>query len=126
MKLAFVSRHVPTPRQYELARGWGYELVPVGDRDAFAGDVRWSAFPGYAGVVVDHPAAALRALIAESGYGQPQWMVGVFENVNRAPEGAPHSWETVALHMYFLASDCPETTFVRQLSANPGEFTIEL
>jgi hypothetical protein len=92
MKFAFVSRHVPTPRQYELAQEKGIELVPVGDLDGFTGD--FHALPSdLVGAVVVHAGAALRAMTALG-------MVGVFENANRAPEGQPPQFEAVALHLW--------------------------
>jgi hypothetical protein len=97
MKFAFISRHVPTLSQHELAQAQGIDLVHVGDTDAF------KVSPGFVddhgafdGVVVVHPAAALN--LASS------FLVGIFENANRAPEGAPVSFEAVALHVYDLRS----------------------
>lgn len=91
-KFAFISRHQPTPEQVELAADRWISLIPVGDADAFT--VKPEVAKGYAGVVVVHPAAALRLA--------PHTKVGVFENANRAPEGAPVSFKAVALHVYDL------------------------
>lgn len=95
MKFAFISRHLPTEGQVKLAADQDIELVHVGDADAF------TVSPGlvddhgaFEGVVVVHPAAALRL----SG----SFLVGVFENANRAPEGEKPTFEAVALHLYDL------------------------
>ena len=95
MKMAFISRHVPTQRQYELAREQGFELLHIGDYDAFSVDSGFVHAAGpFEAVAVVHPAAALRLA--------PSFFVGVFENANRAPEGAPPKFEAVALHVYDL------------------------
>lgn len=76
-KFAFVSRHVPTHSQMEIARNKGIELVHVGDRDAWNTD--WVQFEkdGYYGIIVVHPWSALRAYIDTC------MQVGVFNNVKR-------------------------------------------
>ena len=48
----------------------------------------------YEGVVVVHPAAALRLA--------PSFLVAVFENGMRSEEGKPPSFYPVALHQYDL------------------------
>lgn len=95
MRFAFISRHQPTPGQVAMAENQGIVLVPVGDRDAFTvspGDV--DALGAFDGVVVVHPAAALRLA--------PAFLVGVFENANRAPEGERPTFDAVALHIFNL------------------------
>lgn len=90
---AFISRHSPTPGQIALAAEQGIALVPVGDMDAFTiypKDV--AAHGAFEGVVVVHPAAALRL----AGV----YKVGVFENANRALEGERPQFEAAALHVY--------------------------
>lgn len=95
MKFAFISRHIPTDGQGQLAADKGIELVHVGDADAFTVDPSFVDDHGaFEGVVVVHPAAALRL----SG----SFLVGVFENANRAPEGERPTFEAVALHLYDL------------------------
>lgn len=91
MRFAFISRHQPTPEQHSLARLEGIELVAVGDRDAFT--VERAEFSDFDGVIVVHPAMALRL----SG---PGFYVGVFENANRAPEGEKPHFVAKALHVY--------------------------
>jgi hypothetical protein len=78
VKFAFVSHDAPTADQVRLAAEKGVELVHVGDRDPFTVDPR-EFFPyggrwkqRFAGVVVVHPAAALR--LAPDGE-----MIGVFD-----------------------------------------------
>ena len=56
------------------------EIVAVGDKDAFTGDFEALKAEGFAGVVVVHPAAAMRASAAGLS-------VGVFENGSRPVEG---------------------------------------
>ncbi|MCG5512815.1 hypothetical protein [Ectothiorhodospira shaposhnikovii] len=94
MKFAFISRHSPTPEQHALAAEQGVELVHVGDADAFSVDSGFVHDHGpFEGVVV-HPAAALR--LANN------FLVGVFENANRAPEGARPEFYARAFHLYDL------------------------
>lgn len=83
-KMAFISRHTPTPEQVKVAADLGYDLVHVGDRDAFSVTVDGLraeiAHLGYfTAAAIVHPAAAMR--LAWS------FKVGVFKNENRAPEG---------------------------------------
>jgi len=87
MNFAFVSRHVPTQGQIELAASKGITLEHVGDRDAFAFPSDEILGLGFVGVVVVHPLAALIAYRAGLS-------VGVFNNVNRAPIGEPPRFET--------------------------------
>jgi hypothetical protein len=94
-RFALISRHEPTPEQVALAADCGVELVSVGDTDAFGVSPSWVDSHGaFDGVVVVHPAAALR--LAGS------FLVGVFENANRAPAGAPPQFCPRALHIYDL------------------------
>lgn len=97
MRFAFVSRHKPTKRQHELASEKGIELIPIGDRDAFS--VIPSMLDGHKdgpfdGVVVVHPAAALRLA--------NDFLVGVFKNANRAPVGEKPTFEAVELWIFDL------------------------
>lgn len=93
-KLAFISRHVPTQAQIDLALVQGYEIVHVGDRDAFNISI-WDSpisrgeFPA---VAVVHPQLAMNFL---------RWgfEVAVFENANRAPEGEKPSFEAVGMYI---------------------------
>jgi len=91
--MAFISRHTPNKKQVELAKEKGFDLIHVGDADAF------SVGPGFVhdkgafeAVAVVHPAAALNLI--------PHFIVGVFENANRASEGQPPKFEAVALHIW--------------------------
>jgi hypothetical protein len=117
---AFISRHEPTLAQWQMAARKGIDLVWVGDLDGFTvtkemvieayerkcqeyadtapngADYAWG-WPEVTGVVVVHAAAALRLA--------PHWVVGVFENGNRAPEGEKPSFEPVALHFYGAVVD---------------------
>lgn len=93
-KFAFISRHTPTREQMEIARSLSIELVWVGDADAFT--VSFTQYVEFDGVVVVHPAAALRLA--------PHFMIGVFENENRAPIGEKPAFFAWALHLYDLRS----------------------
>ena len=93
MKFAFLSRHEPTEGQLELAKKKGIELVPIGDADAFSVDVEHiDNFGKFDGVVVVHPAAALRLSI--------DFIIGVFENGQRSLPGGKLTFEAEALHLY--------------------------
>ena len=95
MKFAFISRHLPTDGQIKLAADQGIDLIHVGDADAFTVSPSWVDGLGvFDGVAVVHPAAAL--LLCSS------FLVGVFENSNRAPEGERPQFEASALHIYDL------------------------
>lgn len=95
MKFAFISRHISTTGQQALAADQGITLVQIGDRDAFTVNVtEITNHPDgpFDGVVVVHPAAAMRLC--------GKFLIGVFENANRAPEGEKPSFEAVAFHIY--------------------------
>ena len=95
MRFAFISRHVPTSGQQALAADQGITLIQVGDRDAFTVNVTdLMSHPDgpFDGVVIVHPAAAMRLC--------GTFLVGVFENANRAPEGEKPSFEAVSFHIY--------------------------
>lgn len=91
-KFAFISRHTPTNDQINLAAEQNIEIVHVGDRDAFnvmPDDIDIIQFDG---VIVVHPAAAMRL--------KDHFEIGVYENANRAPEGEKPEFKAVALHLY--------------------------
>ena len=90
---AFISRHTPTQEQHDLAEGFGIRLEHVGDMDAFqlcCDDV--AALGDFDGVVVVHPAAALKL--------SKKYNVGIFENANRAPEGERPQFYAMALWFF--------------------------
>lgn len=95
---AFITRHAPTAEQAALASEQGIALHSVGDADAFTVGSGFVHEAGnrldvvFEGVIVVHPAAALRLC--------SEFLVGVFENANRAPEGAPPKFSAKALHVY--------------------------
>jgi hypothetical protein len=94
-RFAFISRHEPTTGQFSLAEARGVDLVPVGDADAFTVTPSWVYEQGaFDGVVVVHPAAAMNLA--------GQFLVGVFENINRAPVGERPLFEAKELHIYDL------------------------
>jgi len=97
---AFISRHEPTTEQVAMAAEQGIALHHIGDCDAFAvtpdfvvDEITPMQFQG---VVVVHPAAAMRLC--------SQFAIGVFENANRAAPGAPPQFFPKALHVYDLVS----------------------
>ncbi len=95
-KMAFISRHTPTAEQTALAAEQGFDLIHVGDVDAFA-PMAW-------GVVDSHPAGPFQAVacvhpwlalkLANQGFA-----VGVFENANRSPEGEKPQFYAKKLHL---------------------------
>ncbi len=89
---AFISRHSPTKEQAGLAADLDIELIPVGDRDAFAFTIQDAEdlAKNYKGIICVHPLIAITALLAETA-------VGVFENANRAPVGEPPKFEASRL-----------------------------
>lgn len=94
-RFAFISRHVPTQSQHDLAAAEGIELIHIGDADAFTVSPSFvDAAGAFEGVIVVHPAAAMRLC--------GRFVVGVFENANRAPVGERPQFEAVALHLYDL------------------------
>ena len=98
MNFAFITRHAPTAEQVELASEQGITLHPIGDTDAFSVGNSFVHEAGnrlnviFEGVIVVHPAAALRLC--------DEFLVGVFENANRAPEGAKPQFLALSLHVY--------------------------
>jgi hypothetical protein len=96
--MAFISRHAPTEGQLALAAEKKYDLIHVPDVDAFTGDLN-PIVAEYQAFCVVNPALACR-LITHAVGG-----LGVFENANRAPEGAKPTFEAVALHIYRIRMD---------------------
>jgi hypothetical protein len=98
MNFAFITRHAPTAEQVALASAQGITLHIVGDADAFTVGNSFVYEAGnrlnviFEGVVVVHPAAALRLC--------SEFLVGVFENANRAQEGGKPQFAALALHVY--------------------------
>ena len=98
MEFAFVSRHQPTDAQHALAAQMGHTLTHIGDCDAFTIDAGYIYDHGtFEGVVVVHPAAALRLA--------PYFVIGVFENGNRAAPNEPPKFEPKAFRVFGLRGD---------------------
>jgi hypothetical protein len=94
-RFAFISRHVPTAEQVKLAKQAGVELEHVGDTDAFSVSCGFVDDAGdFEGVVVVHPAAALRLA--------PHFVVGVFENGSRPGEDQKPQFYARSFHLYDL------------------------
>jgi hypothetical protein len=94
MKLAaFISRHNATSEQQALATAQGFQLVSVGDMDAFTVTHAMVAGIGqFDAVCVVHPAAALRL--------QSHFDVLVFENGTRPADGGAPAFFAKALHVF--------------------------
>jgi hypothetical protein len=97
--LLFVSRHTPTEEQLILCFSVGYELVHVGDVDAFQGGLVYkSPDRGQAdGAVIVHAALAMRYVSA--GWGE-DFIIGVFQSASRPAEGGKASFELAGLWTY--------------------------
>ena len=98
-KFAFISRHVPTQEQHALAAEQDIEIIHVGDADAFTVDSGWvedQSIGLFDGVVVVHPAASMRLC--------NNYIVGIFKNENRAPDGQPLQFLATELHLFDLRS----------------------
>lgn len=91
-KFAFISRHAPTPEQISLAEEKDIILEHIGYLDAFTvtpADVGTD----YVGVVVVHPASALRL--------KSMYKIGIFENGLRpADYGRRPAFYAKALHLF--------------------------
>ena len=96
----FISRHVPTPDQVRLAADKGFDLVHVGDVDAFDTDAILEKFNDCEGTAfaVVHPALALD--LASLADPDMPITIGVFQNANRAPEGERPQFEAVSLKIW--------------------------
>lgn len=103
-RFLFISRHVPSQKQLELAAAQGVELIYVGDLDAFAPDLAQQIealdrlhcpdreedgeiITGAYGVVAVHPLVAVTAV-------KMSYQFGTFRNVNRAPVGEKPEFDT--------------------------------
>ena len=96
-RFAFVSRHTPTAEQMSLAEKAGIDLIPIGDMDAFSVTPEDIETHGdFAGVVVVHPAAALRLA--------PNFVIGVFENATRPVAGGKPTFYAKSLQVYDLSN----------------------
>jgi len=96
-QFAFLSRHQPTAEQIALAADANIELIPIGDCDAFAVSPSFVDAAGpFAGVVVVHPATALR--LAST------FVIGVFQAAERPAvgEAPPDAPRFKALHLFDL------------------------
>lgn len=91
-KFAFISRHVPGQEQVDMAHLQGIEIEFVGDRDAFTVNSKEFIELGFVGVVVVHPAAAMRLC--------RDLEVAIFENGNRAEVGKPPQFYPIALLVF--------------------------
>jgi hypothetical protein len=80
MEMAFISRHVPTAKQVELAQAQGFQLVHIGDMDAFADNSEvlkyWNA------ISCVHPLIAISYLDCRKKY-KVNSTIGIFNNVRR-------------------------------------------
>jgi hypothetical protein len=82
-RLAFISRHAPTQEQIEIAAMWGFEIIHVGDVDAFDSKLHYlveEKIGDCHAVAAVHPNVCLMAHML----GHFVW---VFQNSQRAAEG---------------------------------------
>ena len=94
--VAFISRHTATAEQQALANAKGFNLIAVGDVDAFSVTPAMVYDMGkFDAVCVVHPAAAMRL--------QSHYDVLVFENVTRPAEGGAPAFFAKALHVFDAA-----------------------
>jgi hypothetical protein len=94
-----ISRHEPTPEQIRLAEGAGYELVHVGDVDAFDHDAIMELFNRCDGITfaVAHAGLAMQlAMLALACDIE----IAIFRNSNRAPEGERPTFAADRLDVY--------------------------
>ena len=92
-KMLFISRHEATASQVTLAAKAGYQLVAVGDLDAFAGNLKDRIYDltrehGADAVACVHALIAMSALGLSRAINSSCWFaesiaVGVFENTRR-------------------------------------------
>ena len=95
-QVAFISRHAATAEQNALANAQGFNLVAVGDMDAFSvTPVMVYDMGKFDAVCVVHPAAAMRL--------QAHFDVLIFENGTRPSEGGAPSFFAKALHVFQAA-----------------------
>ena len=97
-RMIFISRHKPTGEQTKLATYHGFELIHVGDVDAFDAEavlalIRANNPEKDAAICCVHPAVALTAI-------QGGVTIGLFENAQRVEEGKAPTFHAKALHMY--------------------------
>lgn len=119
MRMAFVSRHEPTTEQVALAEKDGYQLVHVGDLDAFSHNLpdqltKLIAEGNYQAVACVHPVIAIRVLEFGTGYAHPCVRVAVFENGQRAEAGGKPTFFARAMHVFGQHCDCPEPVQVEE------------
>lgn len=92
-KVAFISRHVPSPEQVEYFARHNYELVHVGDANGFDIEVLRELTAPYLSACVVHAGAAANLLTLRK-------RVFVCENVNRAPAGEPPQFKLAKVYAW--------------------------
>lgn len=116
--MVFISRHQPTEAQVNLAKRAGYNLIRVGDIDAFSvtASLTMQDVVGNAeGICVVNPALAMTALMLSRPHLGQGKVVAVFENGNRAPEGEKPQFEAVSLVIFEpVGCDTGEVTVYRK------------
>lgn len=94
MKVAFISRHVPTQEQIAAFAKAGHELVHVGDCDGFDRVAVAEFMEGFDGACVVHAGAAINCVVS----AEKDFSVFVCENSNRAPAGEPPQFRLDRVH----------------------------
>jgi hypothetical protein len=103
-KMLFVTRHEPTPEQCAIAADKGFELVHVGDVNAF--DPR--LLPILKGMLREHNAevvCCVHPMVAVVALDAGAKAIAIFENSNRAAPGEKPSFAPSALHVYVRDAD---------------------
>jgi hypothetical protein len=92
-QMAVITKQMIPLEQITIALEHGYEMVPVGDFNAFTITPRdIEAFGEFDAVCVDHAAMALNLI--------KHYEVCVFEHENIAPEGEPLTLKVKELHKF--------------------------
>lgn len=95
MRFAFISRHPATKEQTEICAKNGIEIEHVGDFDGFTVTVNQIDEHGrFDGVICAHVGMAMRLA--------PSFLIGTFENGNRAAIGEKPDFFAKNLHIWDL------------------------
>lgn len=122
-KMIFISRHTPTATQEELSAKAGFNLVHVGDVDAFSSSLPEEILAltkkhNATGVACVHPIIALEAVGIMSNQQESCWFkeslaVGMFSNENRGGEFVATSLVVMTMN-YAMEENC-HSSFTRKV-----------
>jgi hypothetical protein len=102
--MLFVTRHEPTPEQEQIAADKGFNLIHVGDVNAF--DPRLESIIG--GFLREHNAevvCCVHPMVAVVALDAGAKGIAIFENAMRAKEGEKPTFVPSALHVYVRDAD---------------------